>query len=130
MKKSELKKILKPLIKECIKEVLFEEGVLSNVVSEVVHGMAQSQPLVEQRARTRRPASEVQEKREQISQTKKKLLDTIGRESYGGVDLFEGTKPMPTKSKDGSPMAGIAPDDPGVDITQIPGMQHWGQMVK
>ena len=130
MKKSELKKILKPLIKECIKEVLFEEGVLSNVVSEVVHGMAQSQPLGEQRARTRRPASEVQEKREQISQTKKKLLDTIGRESYGGVDLFEGTKPMPTKSKDGSPMAGIAPDDPGVDITQIPGMQHWGQMVK
>ena len=38
MKKQELAKILKPLVKQCIKEVLFEEGVLSNVISEVVIG--------------------------------------------------------------------------------------------
>ncbi len=39
MKKSELKSLLKPMIKECIKEVIFEEGVLSNIVSEVVGGL-------------------------------------------------------------------------------------------
>ena len=39
MKKTELKKILKPLIKDCIKEILFEEGILSNIVSEVVRGV-------------------------------------------------------------------------------------------
>ena len=130
MKKSELKKILKPLIKECIKEVLFEEGVLSNVVSEVVQGMAQSQPLVEQRARPQLSASEVQAKKQEIDSTKERLLESIGRESYGGVNVFEGTQPMPASSKEGSPMAGIAANDPGVDITQIPGMQHWRQMAK
>ena len=39
MKKAELKKLLKPMIMECIKEVIFEEGVLSNIVSEVAHGL-------------------------------------------------------------------------------------------
>ena len=129
MKKSELKKILKPLIKECIKEVLFEEGVLSNVVSEVVTGMSQSQPLVEQRKVQQPSSSEIRAKKRDIDLSKKKLLDSIGRESYGGVDLFEGTQPMP-RSKEGSPLAGVAPNDPGVDITQIPGMQHWGHMIK
>ena len=38
MKKTELKKVLKPLIKECIKEAVFEEGVLSNLISEVLKG--------------------------------------------------------------------------------------------
>ena len=40
MNREELKKTLKPLIKQCIKEVLLEEsGVLSNIVSEVAHGL-------------------------------------------------------------------------------------------
>ena len=38
--KKQITTVLKPLIKECIKEVLFEEqGVLSNVISEVVKGI-------------------------------------------------------------------------------------------
>ena len=40
------KKILKPLIKQCIREVVLEEGLLSNIVSEVVQGLG-SQPIVE-----------------------------------------------------------------------------------
>ena len=35
MKKSELKNI----IKECVKEVIFEEGVLSGLITEVIHGL-------------------------------------------------------------------------------------------
>ena len=54
MKKTELKEIIKPLVKECIQEVLIEEGLLSNVVSEVVKGLG-TQSIVEQ-APVPRPA--------------------------------------------------------------------------
>ena len=47
MKKDELKNILRPLIKECIKEIIFEEGTLSAIISEVVRGTSQTQPIVE-----------------------------------------------------------------------------------
>ena len=47
MKKNELKKMLKPLIKECIKEVIFEEGALSTIISEVMKGVAPSDPGVD-----------------------------------------------------------------------------------
>ena len=41
MKRSELKNIIKPLVKECITdESLLEEGLLSNVISEVMKGMS------------------------------------------------------------------------------------------
>jgi len=56
MKKSDLKQLIKPVVKECIQEVLLEEGLLSNVVSEVVKGMQGT--LVEnttKQARTREP---------------------------------------------------------------------------
>ena len=39
MKKSQLKSRLKPVIKECIQEILFEQGLLSNIISEVVTGL-------------------------------------------------------------------------------------------
>ena len=52
MKKTELKEIIKPLVKECIQEVLIEEGLLSNVVSEVVKGLG-TQSIVEQAPVTR-----------------------------------------------------------------------------
>ncbi len=46
MNKSDLKKVIKPLVKECIHEVLLEEGLLSNIVSEVVKGVG-PQTIVE-----------------------------------------------------------------------------------
>ena len=50
MKKSDLKKILKPIVKECIQEAFLEEGLLSNVIAEVVKGLgANKQPIVEQK---------------------------------------------------------------------------------
>ena len=49
MNKRELAQILRPLIKECIKEVIFEEGVLSQMITEVVVGLKDTETLVESR---------------------------------------------------------------------------------
>ena len=134
MKKSELKAVLKPLIKECIKEVIFEEGVLSGIISEVVQGMGAA-PLVERQERPlprtikRDPdknKKRLQERNEKMAASRKKMLDAIGN-SYNGVDLFEGTKPISKAGKASKeppvqgPLTGMDPGDPGVDISSLLG---------
>ena len=127
MKKSELKNIIKPLVKECITEARIEEGLLSNVISEVMKGMS---PVMVESAPAPERTPVIQEaRRERIVQAKenrKKLLDAIGKDSYGGVDLFEGTSPAPAQSSPesqaSSPLRGVAPGDPGVDISGILGI--------
>ena len=122
MKKNELKKILKPLIKECIKEVIFEEGALSTIISEVMKGTSGSQQIVE--TRTQQPKQDFarQEKKlQEAKERRKKLLDSIGKDAYNGVNLFEGTTPAPapTSGQGQGPLDGVAPSDPGVDISNI-----------
>jgi len=127
MKKSELKNIIKPLVKECITEALIEEGLLSNVISEVMKGMS---PVITEAAPSPERTPVIQEARRernvQAKENRKKLLDAIGKDSYGGVDLFEGTSPAPAQksleSQAASPLGGVSPGDPGVDISQIVGI--------
>ena len=121
MNKDQLKKTLRPIIKECIKEVIFEEGILSSIISEVVKGT--SQPLVESRQPTyQQPQIDYEAKRREDKERRKKILDSIGRDAYNGVDLFEGTQPLQERrstaaSPHGSkPLDGIAPNDPGVNL--------------
>ena len=113
MKKNELKKMLKPLIKECIKEVIFEEGALSTIISEVMKGTSGSQPIVESKARQqpKQNFARQEKKMEEAKQRRKKLLDSIGTDAYNGVNLFEG--------QGQGPLDGVAPSDPGVDISSI-----------
>jgi len=141
MKSKELKKILKPLIKQCIKEVLFEDGVLRNVISEVVSGLNDGRELMEAKKSTHQPVQyrEIPEKNnsitEKLNQTKKKMLDSIGKNSYNGVNIFEGTTPLGSKGMPGtiqppsSPLSGMDPGDSGVDISNIPGMGKWGRLI-
>ena len=121
MNKEQLKKTLRPMIKECIKEVIFEEGILSSIISEVVKGT--SQPLIESRQPSYHQPQVDYEARERAAKEKRrKMLDSIGRDAYNGVDLFEGTQPLnerrsSTSSPHGSkPLDGIAPNDPGVNL--------------
>ena len=131
MKRSELKKLIKPIIKECIQESLLEGGILSNIISEVIHGLSSSQ-LVE----TRQPQRNEEDFRNTLREQKQKMLDAIGNDSYGGVDLFEGTDPLSRGGKEGqsdashSPLAGVSPRDPGVDISNIIGNSNniWKKM--
>ena len=141
MKRSELKNIIKPLVKECITESLLEEGLLSNVISEVMKGMSpvimESAPVADPAAGMQKAAMrEAQEsKLKQAKQNRRKLLDAIGSDSYGGVDLFEGTSPAPaqqsSESQAASPLGGVAPGDPGVDISGILGIggHKWKSLI-
>jgi len=136
MKKSELKKVLKPLIKECIQEALVDEGLLSNVISEVVKGLGTTQQLITEDPRQdedeikKMQLQEKQKRTRKISETRKKMLDAIGKDSYNGVDLFEGTTPV---SRAGNPaegstpqgaLAGTDPRDSGVDISAFMGNKN------
>ena len=131
MNKKELKQLIKPLVKECINEVLLQEGVLSSIISEVMIG-TQAAPLREQApAPAQKPTRQletdeqamqrIQERQRQASNQKRKLLDAIGKDSYGGVDLFEGTQPLngggtPGKTEAQGALSGYAADDAGVNI--------------
>jgi len=149
MNKNELKNTLKPLIKECIKEVILEEGILSGIVSEVLRGaqaagagtIVESRQASPQNAETQR-VQEFREREQAEKERKRKILDSrekmskaIGRGAFNGTDLFEGTEPL---SSGGSPaaspsspgaLAGVAPNDPGVDISTLFGSKSWGKMV-
>ena len=136
MKKSELRQVLKPLIKECIKEVIFEEGILSNIVSEVAQGLG-GQRIVE----TKQPAAPQRDYEEEsriakqkLQETRKRMLDAVGKDAYNGVDLFAGTTPSaaPAQTKQGDPLSGVDPRDSGVDISQLFGgvNKNWSGVVK
>ena len=120
MKKNELKKILKPLIKECVKEVIFEEGALSTIISEVMKGTSGTQRIVE----TEQPKQDFAKRERMMQEAKmrrRQLLDSIGKDAYNGVDLFEGTTaaPAPRTNQGQGPLDSVAPNDPGVDISGI-----------
>ncbi len=110
------------MIKECIKEVIFEEGILSSIISEVVKGTAQ--PLVESRQPTyQQPQVDYEAKQRAEKERRRKMLDSIGRDAYNGVDLFEGTQPL-KESRSTAPhgskaLDGIAPNDPGVNLSAL-----------
>ena len=120
MKKDDLKKVLKPLIKECIKEVIFEEGALSTIISEVMKGTSQTQQIVEVKREEKTNKSN-QKNMEKLKQRKRKILDSIGKDAYNGVNLFEGTTPAPApaSTQGQGPLSGVSADDAGVDISAI-----------
>ena len=134
MNKAQLKKILRPLIKECIKEVIFEDGALSTIISEVVKGTSNQGVVYETKQPTvskiNTDASE--RKRRQLKEQKKKMLDAIGRDAYNGVDLFEGTTPAAAPRGQGGhgskALEGVAPNDPGVDISSFASSGIWKKL--
>ena len=128
MKRTELKKLIKPLVKECVQETILNDGLLSNIVSEVMQGMG-NQFLVENKEEivptmSNENSVHLEQLKERQQETRKRLLDEIGKDAYNGVDLFEGTKPIrdngePSAMAQANPMTGQDPDDPGVDISGI-----------
>ena len=143
MKRSELKKLIKPLVKECVQETILNDGLLSNIVSEVAQGMG-NQFLIEHKEQVVPAMSNENSvrmeamrsiKKEQILESKKKLLDAIGKDAYGGIDIFEGTSPAPAQKSPehaaANPLGDVSPEDPGVDISGIValGGKNWKALV-
>jgi hypothetical protein len=124
MKKNELKTMLKPLIKECIKECIFEEGVLSGIITEVAKGMSNQRIVaegltIENKSNTPDP-KELERKAEALEAERQERIKRLNETmSFGGVDVFEGTKEIIPEGNQHSPLAGTAPTDSGVDISGI-----------
>lgn len=133
MKKTDLKKIIKPLVKECIHEVLLEEGLLSNVVSEVVTGLG-ANTIVEQKPIARAPIQkETAPRNNKLKEQKRSLLDAINKDAYNGIDLFEGTEPMSNYEAQNQQAGAVDlgnPSDSGVDISSLIGVssQIWEKL--
>ena len=133
MNKKELKQLIKPIIKECVREALIEEGLLSEVVAEVTKGVTSGMMLSENKApqpqeikfeeEKRRPSQKSETVSKKVNTYRKKLMDSIGKEAYNGVNLFEGTTPLNSAGHrgDGTPapgnILGEDPTDSGVPLT-------------
>jgi hypothetical protein len=124
LKREQLKKALKPVIVECVKEALYEEGVLSSVISEVMKGLGAG--LISETKSRPVPMPEPKPAKElapetNYKNTRKKLLEAVSSNAYGGVDLFEGVTPAPASSTPttGDPLGDADPADPGIDISGI-----------
>ena len=130
MKKSELKEI----IKDCVRDILYEEGLLSEMIAEVAIGLTKAQTMLTEsqshiREQKRREESriieerEAKERRKNLQETKKKMLDAIGSDSMKGV--FEDVQPLRSAGRveeNGSPqgpLSGRDPRDPGIDIDSL-----------
>jgi len=139
MKRSELKRLIKPIVKECIQESLLEGGILSKVISEVMKGVGTQPQIVEAKAPVvpiRDNKELMQKGKQKLMETKRQMLDAIGKDAYNGVNLFEGTDPVPRAGNPGSgpapggPLAGVDPGDSGIDISSLMGnVGAWKQIV-
>ena len=126
MKKADLKQLMKPIVKECIHEILLEEGLLSNIVSEVATGLKGS-PLREHTEPTPRQAApdmqrQSEDSRAQIQAYRENMMNSIGKDAYNGVNLFEGTDPLHNAPAPQKGQADLGdPRDAGVDISSLVG---------
>lgn len=121
-----LKQALKPVVKELIYECLITEGILSSVVTEVMKG-AKAAPIVETKQTIQQPQRQKVETDDEAAARRKKLQETLG--SKLGVNVFEGLSPLPSSGKQGdstptqttagNPLAGLDPNDSGVDISGL-----------
>lgn len=129
MKKSELKEIIKPMVLECIRESLYEDGILSKVIGEVVKGV--QQPMITAERVEQTPRLKEHKKKDaakELSEAKNKMLKAIGKDSYNGVNVFEGTAPMQSSDKSYGALKDSDPGDPGVDISKIFN-SNWSKLV-
>lgn len=148
--KNIIKPLVQECVKESVKEMLLESGLLASVISEVVSGINKTvlvekkvaQPFTIQdddesdeelryRQRQNRLAFENKQtkstkinpgERNQISETKKHLVESIGKSGYSGLgNIFENIKEtipdeISPAASAANPLSGIDPSDPGVDI--------------
>lgn len=146
MKKSELKELIKPIVKECVEEsvqeILLESGLLSAVIKEVMKGAlpvlteSTKQSALKQQTKQQESVRFNQllqdlerDKQDKINEIKKENQEINKSLSMkvGGIDVFKDTKPAPATIEEstGNPLSGIAPNDPGVDISRIFGRKKF-----
>ncbi len=145
MTKTDLQRALRPLVKECVRDIIFEEGFLSGIISEVVAGLNAGQVLRETPIRnTSTPVEEenarqiaIEQQKARIDEARRRMADAIGREAYGGANLFEGTNPLPrggnpdASPAPSNPLSGYGENDEGVNIDSLLGGvgRNWKKLI-
>ena len=120
MKLNEFKKLLQPMVKDMIKEALLEEGLLSNIVSEVAKGLVLAEVKTNQEPQRQRDLHS-----EAIEAARRDLQATKNENRH----IFEGTEPAPSGDGRGA-LSGVAPNDPGIDITKLlGGSRDWSKLI-
>ena len=119
MKKSELKNI----IKECVRELIFEENFLSPIISEVATGLNnnmlyESQKIPE--GLKSKPNAGKNTSYKKLEETKRVMLDKIGKGSLNGVNVFEGINEREVQEK----------ASPGIDLNKVPGLNISTEIMK
>ena len=131
MKTQRLKKALKPLIKECIKEIIFEEGVLSSIIREAQGNP--SKPVIKKEKPFTKFIEKPKKETKRLTESRKAMRKVIA-EKLGDFDPFEGTTALSENQASGKPsgdpMANVESDDPGTDISNIPGFGKWSAITE
>jgi len=140
MNSNDLKKTLRPLVKQLVKEAMQEE--LTTVITEIIKQTSSVQ-MVEQRQVQPQMNRQLQEdraveKQKQIEERRKRL-EEFSKNSFGGMNLFEGTTPAPAPrdvsgakgaESVASPLSGVDPNDSGVDISGLLKMTGGWRQIK
>lgn len=140
MNSNDLKKTLRPLVKQLVKEAMQEE--LTTVITEIIKQTSSVQ-MVEQRQVQPQMNRQLQEdraveKQKQIEERRKRL-EEFSKNSFGGMNLFEGTTPAPAPrdvsgakgaESVASPLSGVDPSDSGVDISGLLKMTGGWRQIK
>ncbi len=129
MKQSELKKVLKPLIKQCIKECIFEDGVLSGIINEVAKGFESRRVVTEGMTITK--SNDDDRQRELEERYERDRQRRIQRLNEGHSAPKKKTKPSDPMAASHSPLKGMDPSDPGVNIDGLLDLvgSKWRKMV-
>lgn len=117
MKKKDFVKLVKPIIKECIQEMILEEKLLSNIISETAQALIGERQVVQEEIQPRKQQTKFQQIPKQNSRQR---LSNLSKDLYGGVDVFEGTEPLPDEpileESQGSKTPSISQRFPGMDF--------------
>lgn len=128
MKKKDFVKLVKPIIKECIQEMILEEKLLSNIISETAQALIGERQVIQEEIQ---PRKQQQTKFQQIpKRNNQQRLSNLSKDLYGGIDVFEGTEPLPDEpileESKGSELPstsqrfpGMDFNDEGVDLSQL-----------
>jgi oligoendopeptidase F len=139
MNQNDLTKLLKPLVKKLVKEAMQEE--LSTVISEIIKQTGKS--VVESKQQTSVVNEDLRKERiaekQKVSDERRKMLENISKNAYGGINIFEGTTPIASagnpeqrvnEAKAGDPLADSDPSDPGVSIDGLLRMTGGWKQIK
>lgn len=140
MNSNDLKKTLRPLVKQLVKEAMQEElrTVITEIIKQTSSVQMVEQKQVQPQINKQLQQDRVAEKQKSIEERRKRL-EEFSKNSFGGMNLFEGTTPTPAprevsnaKSAESvaSPLAGVDPSDSGVDISGLLKMTGGWRQIK